>query len=289
MSTVSLVLLAFAGGTHQTHELANAVYRELREAGLPVTAIGKARLPTPTMPDSLDAKAQKDVLTKLVGEEYSLDDLLRPSPVAPYILKFRDVQPSDPEAPARGLDVWFVVYGDLQTLINRQFLEQVGKPQTSLGKVDVLDSAALRKRGVLPTADAQRQQYLHVVFPILDRVQLAVTGNVCWSLTADSLLLAGRIDPRFDSDKEFPNHWRPMDRDDEGKPALGPARPYPAGGHYLKITRLAEPERALFVEYHLVFIEPKGWFNGANLLRSKVPFVAQAGVRWFRRELAKAK
>jgi hypothetical protein len=174
-------------------------------------------------------------------------------------------------------------------MIKPQFLEQVGKPQTSLGKVDVLDSAALRKRGIPPTVEAQRQQYLHVVFPILDRVELAVTGNVCWSLTADSLLLAGRIDPRFDGDKEFPNHWRPMGRDEEGKPELGPARPYPAGGHYLKVTRLAEPQGALFVEYHLVFIEPKGWFNGANLLRSKVPFVAQSGVRWFRRELAKAK
>jgi hypothetical protein len=57
----------------------------------------------------------------------------------------------------------------------------------------------------------------------------------------------------------------------------------------VKVTRLVEPAGALFVEYHLVFVEPRAWFGGANLLRSKVPILAQSEVRAFRRELARAK
>ena len=51
---------------------------------------------------------------------------------------------------------------------------------------------------------------------------------------------------------------------------------------------LAEPKGALFVEGHVVFAEPVKWFDGANLLRSKLPPVIQGQVRSFRRELAKS-
>jgi hypothetical protein len=53
----------------------------------------------------------------------------------------------------------------------------------------------------------------------------------------------------------------------------------------VKATRLAAPAGALFVEYHVVFLEPQGWFRGTNLLRSKLPIVAQDLVRKFRRRM----
>jgi hypothetical protein len=43
----------------------------------------------------------------------------------------------------------------------------------------------------------------------------------------------------------------------------------------------------LLIEVHMVFAEPKGWFEGRNLLRSKLPPVMQDSVRKFRRQLAK--
>ena len=58
---------------------------------------------------------------------------------------------------------------------------------------------------------------------------------------------------------------------------------------YLKVTRLHEPRGALFGEGHVVFTEPYGWFEGANLLRSKLPPAIQQVVRDLRRELLKAK
>jgi hypothetical protein len=67
----------------------------------------------------------------------------------------------------------------------------------------------------------------------------------------------------------------------------GPWKPFSGSGQYLKVTRLVEPQGALFVEYHLVFTEPADWFGGANLLRSKLPQAAQVIVRSMRRELLK--
>ena len=68
---------------------------------------------------------------------------------------------------------------------------------------------------------------------------------------------------------------------------MGPPQPYGGAGMYLKITKLHEPAGALFVEQHIVFAEPTGWFDGANLLRSKLPLVVQSNVRDMRREWMK--
>jgi hypothetical protein len=47
------------------------------------------------------------------------------------------------------------------------------------------------------------------------------------------------------------------------------------------------PVGALFVEQHLIFVEPAGWFDGTNLLRSKFRLVIQDRVRAMRREWAR--
>jgi hypothetical protein len=52
----------------------------------------------------------------------------------------------------------------------------------------------------------------------------------------------------------------------------------------MKLTRLREPAGAVFVEGHVIFAEPKGWFDGENVLRSKLPLGVQNQVRALRRE-----
>ena len=44
----------------------------------------------------------------------------------------------------------------------------------------------------------------------------------------------------------------------------------------------------MFIECHMIFDEPRGWFGGANLLRSKLPLAVQEEVRNFRRRLSAA-
>ena len=97
------------------------------------------------------------------------------------------------------------------------------------------------------------------------------------SHTDESVVVAISIDPRFSADNDFPNSWRSMSRGTGRSLQLGDAQPYQAAGGYMKATRLAKTSGALLIEYHLVFEEPQGWFNGSNLLRSKLPLVCQDG------------
>jgi hypothetical protein len=290
MSTLLPLLLTLAPAAGPGHEKINPVYRELREGGVPVGAGIKAKLPPPTMPDGLDARAQLEVIKRLAGEDYSVEDLLRKSGVAPHILRLRDVKPSDPKAPARGVDVWFVAYGSLDRLSDKKFLDRLLDANRKDGKARELTRADLAKRDIkVSPREEKHESYGHVVFTFLDRVQISATGRSYWARTDDSVLVATRLDPRFVGDREFPNSWRSLTRAGGGRPRpAGPAHPYSGAGYYVKITRLARPAGALFVEAHVVFTEPVKWFDGANLLRSKLPPVVQSDVRSMRRELMKA-
>jgi hypothetical protein len=42
----------------------------------------------------------------------------------------------------------------------------------------------------------------------------------------------------------------------------------------------------LLVEAHFAFAEPRAWFDGAPILRSKLSLIAQDQIRRLRRELA---
>ena len=102
------------------------------------------------------------------------------------------------------------------------------------------------------------------------------------------ILVEARIDGRFAKDAEYPNQWRPILRDAAANISLGQPQPYSGAGAYVKITRLAEPAEAIFVEGHIVFEEPYGWFEGVNLIKQKIPVMVQEKVRTFRRKLALA-
>src|SRR5438067_1281251 len=120
-----LLLLLAAPGSQGSHEDRNPLYRELRDAGVAVGPKQKAVLPPPTMADGLDAARQKAVVREVAGEDVDVEELLRNSVVAPHVLRIRDVTPSDPKAPARGVDVWFVAYGDLRLVADKKFLDRV--------------------------------------------------------------------------------------------------------------------------------------------------------------------
>jgi hypothetical protein len=103
-----------------------------------------------------------------------------------------------------------------------------------------------------------------------------------------SVVLACKVDPRFEKDAEYPNGWRSIERDAAAQLVYGPKQPYSGAGFYVRITKLAKPAGAIFVEYHSAFWEPKGWFDGENLLRAKLPTIANHEVKQFRGKWAKA-
>lgn len=289
MSMLSLFLITVTAVPAKDHDKANPLYRELRDPGVAVGKDVKAPLPAPTMPDGLDTKAQREIIKTLAGQDYDLDDLLRQSVVAPHILRLRDLKPSDREAPVRGVDVWFVAYGDLKTVANKDFQERLLDSNRKESRGQALKTEDLAKRKItIKKEDEKHEGYGHVTFAFLDKIEISATGRAFWTQTDDSLLAATVLDPRFARDAEFPNQWRPLTRGDDGKIQVGPPNPYEGAAYYVKITRLAEPRGALFVECHVVFAEPVKWFDGANLLRSKLPAAVQTQVRAMRRELLKA-
>lgn len=270
------------------HDEQNPLFQRLLNPGLDVGANVRTKFPAPTMADGLNGAKQKDVIKAVIGTDYSYDEFTRDSVVAPQLLKIRDINPSDPKAPARGVDVWFIVYGDFKRLQDDKFLERlVNAGQSSGGgKGGPLTAADMAKRKIeIKPGNEKREGYGTVEFDFLEKVRLTATGHAMWSRNAESVVAAAEIDPRFRDDKEFPNQWRSITKD--GGDKLGPVHPWGGAAMYMKITKLAEPAGALFVEQRIIFAEPTGWFDGANLLRSKLPIAVQQSVRTMRQEFKK--
>src|SRR6266508_2017302 len=116
--------LALAVAQPASHEADNSLYKALLDPGLVVGPNVRVKLPPPLMPDGLDAAAQKAIIVKLIGDDYSFEEFTRKSQVAPHILRIREAQPSDPKSPSRGLDTYFVAYVDLKAFDDEKFLER---------------------------------------------------------------------------------------------------------------------------------------------------------------------
>jgi hypothetical protein len=239
------------------------------------------RLPPPTLPDGLNAAAQQQALARVADETHPLEALARKSVVAPFVLKITDEKPVQGALPRR-VELWFVAYGDLKKVSDETFLKGLTDGDSKGNTGGFLSEQDLRQRNITPEKD---ERYAAGSVTLFDRVRISGVMRMQLTRSDESVLVAGLLDERFDRDARFPNAWQPITRDDSGKLQLGPAHAYHGVGWYGKITRLAEPAGAVLVEYHLIFDEPHGWFNGANLLRSKLPILAQDGVRKFRRRL----
>lgn len=287
MLPLLLALSTLSPAQLPSHESANPLYKELLDPGLLVGPDLRAKLPPPSMPDGLDAAKQTAVVRQLIGNDYSYDEFTRKSVVAPQLIRIRDVQPSDPKAPARGVDVYFVAHGDFAALDDDKFRDRLLEVGRGEGRGQTLTRDQLAKRKIVLTAEQEKHEsYGFVEFDFLEKVRLRATGRAVWSKNEQSMVAAGVIDPRFQGDPDFPNDWRSITRG-AGGAKVGPAQPWSGAAFYLKVTKLAQPAGAVFLEQHVVFAEPTGWFEGANLLRSKLPPVVQNNVRNMRKEWVK--
>lgn len=270
-----------------------SVFEQLTRSGVRLQSGEMVRLPAPIMPDGLDAAKQREVLRKTAGK-YPLDRFLRNAVVAPFVLEINSIDGGQQRRGGQRVDFYFVAHGSQRALFEEGlFDELVGvqeaespglKPMTT----HTLTADELRQRYLTArdTGDLV-ETYLAVEVPILERVELSGAGLGMKQRTDQSLLGAWILDDHFLNDPEFPNRWRPILRDELGRLSRGTATPYSGLGGYIKITRLREPATAVFVECHAAFDEPYGWFEGKNLLRSKLPLAVQDNVRSFRRKYAK--
>ncbi|HWB14553.1 MAG TPA: hypothetical protein VG826_35340 [Pirellulales bacterium] len=266
----------------------NPVYHELVGRGI---AVGDTfvKLPEPSLSLEADAKEQTEVIRRVSGKKYDYDQFVRKSPVAPFMLEIKTIGAEGGDR-VQKVDLWFVAYGKLEAVTNEEMLDQLigGGSRSEKGESESLTEEELQQRDLkVESSDERRESYHRTNAPLLDKVQISGIGHGLTTRTSTSVLAASVLDPRFADDPKYPNRWRPILRDPSGKTKFGEPEPYAGFGGYCQVVALKEPKGALFFECHMAINEPHGWFNGENLLRSKLPIVMNDNVRTLRRKLAK--
>lgn len=287
LSLVPLVAgwAAFAGGPAAD----NPVFDDLVRKGIAIgdTAV---KLPQPSLDPQADAKTQTDVVRRTAAKKYDYDQFVRKSPVAPFALEINTVEGRSGGDRVQKVDLWFVAYGSLDEMTDEDLLGQLvgGGPRSDNGQSEPLTDDELRARDLkVESTGDRRESFSRVDAPLLDKVRISGLGHGMTTRGPNNMLAASLLDPRFADDADYPNRWRPIVRDASGKTSFGPPRPYVGFGGYCQAVALNQPRGAMFIECHLAINEPHGWFNGTNLLRSKLPVLMQDNVRSLRRKLAK--
>lgn len=270
---------------HSDH---NPLFHTLVQTGVTSADDVPHRLPPPIMSDGHSPSAQDATLrAALAGKP--LEPYLRQSVVAPHICQLSDGKTTD-EYVIRKVDYWFIAYADIEKLDAGDF--SITDDSTDVTTTAEILADALEARSIPKVATKSEhvlgEAFGHLRYRLLNKVELASVGHAFVSRQPNSIVAAGIVDPRFLSDKEFPNEWRPLERNEVGKISPGEPQPYRGGGGYIKATRLATHQGALFVEGHMVLIEPIGWFRGRNQLRGKLPGIIQNQIRDVRRSMLKA-
>jgi hypothetical protein len=295
MMHLTFLTVAFLSLAAENPVADNPVFQELLSRGITASDGTVVKLPPPIFPEGLDAAGQRAALAKAPGAHYSVDELLkRSSYYGPVEVKVRNVKAAKGEGPAvRAINIWFVAYGDWDILTSKDFLESATKSEEGQSQIvtksGALSDAELAKRKLKATVkEGYEERFLYSTFSLFDRVQISSTRRSVTTRGKDAILVAGCVDPRFNNDREYPNQWRPLDRDAAGNITPGPPHPFAHAGGYAKITRLKEPSDAVLVECHVVYEEDYGWFDGVNLVKQKAPPIVQEKVRGFRRKLSTA-
>lgn len=302
-SVVARVLLilaiVFVGGLTTTlaENQPNPILKEMLEKGLNVGGGLLVKLPRPTLADGLNTADQQKVLNSIGTPSKPLNQILANNPKAPFQLK---ISPAVGNKNVFHVDMWYVAYGSLDVVAEKQFLKGLGPgaapgapaapaiQQKLPSKSTDLTPEDLAKRNIALTSGID-ERYGYSQFEILDKVYLSIASRAVKTSHSESVLTAGYLDERFMNDQQFPNIWQPITQNNLGLPVLGNTKlPYSGAGGYLKVTALKEPAGALFIEGHLVYHEPPAWFSGTSLLRSKIPIMAKDNVETFRKKLKEA-
>lgn len=244
------------------------------------------RFDPPALRDDQDADAQRAALRAVAGSDANAAELLRDSVTAPFVLKVRELV-TEGDTLVRAADLWFVVRADFDQLDPDQVRLGAGEPVEVANMrftVGEPDQDSLRKAGVEPGGRGTR--FVHVDGRLLDRIGVGATDRIVTTRSGGSLVVASRTDPAFGADGPLGNRWWPIVRK-SGRDEAGAARPYAGAVGYVKVSRYLPEPGVLVVEAHVAFAEPRAWFDGAPILRSKIGLAAQDQIRRLRRELQK--
>lgn len=262
-------MLAF--GEHQNTLFESIVVQKGKEPGSQVL------LPRPVMPDGLSKEEQLARIENLEGRRVAVKELLRKATSAPLVQKVSRLDEAQGHR-YRMMDTFFVVY----TTLDMFEPSSTGGLSASGGDGKQITREELAARNIQSEVSHGSTGFVHTTSKMMDRVQLSTTTQYQLTRQPESVVVAMRLDPRFSKDEQYPNEWRKLTKKPGGFD-VGDAEPYEWFSFYLKATKLADSD-AVFVEYHLLMENPSGWFNGKDLIRSKIPLGTQNGIRKLRAE-----
>ncbi len=283
-----------------SHRAANPVFASLVQPA----AGDLIRLDEPRFSDGQTAEQQRIELARAGGERYSVEALLRPSPLAPHVLQM-ERRPLEAQATiAQRVRVVFTLQGDLETFAQEAFLNSLlaggDESEEAAGGSRALSDEELQAAGVerqsaaapseagAPPDRLGQEHYRLIHGELFSRVRFSGVVRSFATRNDDSVLLALRFDDRFAQVPDLAGVWQRLERDQAGVLRIAEQGDFLGGGAYIKITRWREDPQRLVLEAELMLLEPQAWFGGSNLLGSKLPPAIQSQVREIRRAALRA-
>ena len=268
----------------------NDVYRLLVEPpqGCPLR-LSPARFTT----DS-SAEAWRLLLQDEAEPRYRVEQLLRPTVVAPHILNMQRERLDEIASIRQHLRVVFGLRGQLDRLADEAFLDALLAAEgdesgdEAVGRSRPLTDDELRLAGIEPPGAGDKaapggEYYRLIHGELFSRVRFSGVVRGQWTRTQDAILLAVRFDDAFGDEERLRPTWQRLDRNAAGQLTVSQRGDFLGAGAYVRISRWPEQDDILLCEAEIVMIEPLAWFAGRNLLGSKFPAAIQSQVRAIRR------
>lgn len=250
--------------------------------GLEIPGMGPFKLQPPTVREGMTPNELHAALKKAAGKA-PVKLFLQPGQFKPITLSVEPVLDANKIRQAHHVTLQFVAYGKLETVLQKNMLSHlIGGAK---GKSERLTPSQLLKRDLaMLESKTLKDQYDILNMELLEKVSISGITRTLKTYGPKSTCSTTIMDERFANDSEHPNVWQHTTP--EGK-LIGKPSPYAGMGGYVVALELPEPKGALYLEMHYVLPEPKGWFGGQEVLRSKLPIVIRDNVYEFRRKLAK--
>ncbi|MEM6979454.1 MAG: hypothetical protein AAF539_07260 [Planctomycetota bacterium] len=273
----SLVFAAVAIG-----ETPATLFDDLIENGIDVGGVN-AKITRSIDVSASDSDVRRDIAGRNDWKRFTRDSV-----TAPILMNFDTVESAEGTRVGHVMSFRFVAHQEFETLKEKGFLKTLfqDSSQREESSFEGFDNELMEEFGLKPQ-DAT--DYGFATFELLKRIRIRGIFASQTTVDDDVAVTAWRLLEEKPNDSDYCSTWSPLDNDEVGRKVEGDRQAYAGIAGYVSMTSLAPVDSTLagacLVECHSIIHEPKQWFDGRNLLRSKLPLIVQESVRKFRRKL----
>ncbi|MEM6363255.1 MAG: hypothetical protein AAF745_02430 [Planctomycetota bacterium] len=273
----SLVFAAVAIG-----ETPATLFDDLIENGIDVGGVN-AKITRSIDVSASDSDVRRDIAGRNDWKRFTRDSV-----TAPILMNFDTVESAEGTRVGHVMSFRFVAHQEFETLKEKGFLKTLfqDSSQREESSFEGFDNELMEEFGLKPQ-DAT--DYGFATFELLKRIRIRGIFASQTTVDDDVAVTAWRLLEEKPNDSNYCSTWSPLDNDEVGRKVEGDRQAYAGIAGYVSMTSLAPVDSTLagacLVECHSIIHEPKQWFDGRNLLRSKLPLIVQESVRKFRRKL----